>query len=147
MITKAEVRAVVLSKLQLPATGVLWDVGAGSGSVAVECAAVAPGLDVYAVERDAAELAANAVATGIHVVEGEAPAAFSALPDPDRIFVGGGGLDVLDAALRRLGPAGRVVATFAALDRAAAAAFRLGHLAQVSLARGSRLPDGSFRLA
>src|SRR5262249_39826604 len=51
MVTKAEVRAVALGKLALPAAGVLWDVGAGSGSVAVECARLAPGLAVYAVER------------------------------------------------------------------------------------------------
>jgi precorrin-6Y C5,15-methyltransferase (decarboxylating) len=147
MITKAEVRAVVLSKLQLPSSGVLWDVGAGSGSVALECAAVAPGLDVYAVERDTAELRANAANGSVQVVVGDAPEALTSLPDPDRVFVGGGGLDVLDACLARLRPEGRAVATFAALDRAAAAAARLGHLTQVSLARGRRLPDGSFRLA
>jgi len=147
MITKAEVRAVVLSKLQLPVTGVLWDVGAGSGSVALECAAVAPGLDVHAVERDVSELRKNAAGTTVRIVSGEAPDALAALPNPDRVFVGGGGLDVLDAARQRLRAGGRLVATYAALDRAAAAADRLGHLAQVSLARGSRLPDGSMRLA
>jgi precorrin-6Y C5,15-methyltransferase (decarboxylating) len=147
MITKAEVRAVVVSKLQLPAGGVLWDVGAGSGSVAVECASVAPSLDVYAIERDATDLRANTAGTAVRVVEGEAPSALFDLPDPDRVFVGGGGLEVLDAARQRIRAGGRVVATFAALDRAAAAAERLGHLTQVSLARGSRLPDGGFRLA
>ncbi len=147
MITKAELRAVVLSKLQLPNTGVLWDVGAGSGSVALECAAVAPGLDVYAVDRDLTELNANARRSTVRVVGGEAPAALDRLPDPDRVFVGGGGLDVLEAVCSRMRPGGRIVATFAALDRAAAAAERLGHLTQVSLARGRRLPDGSFRLA
>ena len=50
------------------------------------------------------------------------------LPDPDRVFVGGGGLGVLDAALGRLRPGGVVVATYAAIDRAAAAGTRLGHL-------------------
>jgi precorrin-6Y C5,15-methyltransferase (decarboxylating) len=147
MITKAEVRAVVVSKLQLPATGVLWDVGAGSGSVALECAAVAPALDVYAVERDVGELTTNAAGTTVHVVAGDAPAALRALPDPDRVFVGGGGLEVLEAVRHRLHPGGRLVATYAALDRAAAAASRLGHLTQVSLARGRRLPDGGMRLA
>src|SRR5581483_354863 len=59
MITKAEVRAVALGKLTLPGAGVLWDIGAGSGSVALECARLAPGLRVFAVERrpdDAARL-------------------------------------------------------------------------------------------
>jgi precorrin-6Y C5,15-methyltransferase (decarboxylating) len=147
MITKAEVRAVVVSKLGLPQRGVLWDVGAGSGSVAIECASVAPGLDVYAVERDAAELRVNAQDTGVHVVEGEAPAALSTLPAPDRVFVGGGGIDVFDAVLDRLADGGAVVAAFAAMDRAVTAAARLGHLVQVGVARGSRLPDGGMRLA
>jgi precorrin-6B methylase 2 len=61
--------------------------------------------------------------------------------------VGGGGIDVLDAVLERLNPAGRVVATFASLDRALAGADRLGALVQVSVSRGTRLPDGSLRLS
>ena len=149
MITKAEVRAVALGKLGLPPAGVLWDVGAGSGSVAVECAGLSPGLRVIAVDRDVERVRANAVAHGVRVeaVEGEAPAVLDGLPDPDRAFVGGGGLDVLDAVLARLVPGGRVVAAFAALDRAAAAAQRLGHLVQVGVSRGAVLPDGGVRLA
>jgi len=147
MITKAEVRAVVVSKLALPQRGVLWDLGAGSGSVAIECASVAPGLDVYAVERDAAELRVNVEGTGVRVVEGEAPGLLTTLPAPDRVFVGGGGLDVLDGALDRLSHGGRIVAAFAAMERAVSAAARLGHLVQVGVARGRRLPDGGMRLA
>jgi precorrin-6Y C5,15-methyltransferase (decarboxylating) len=151
MVTKAEVRAVALGKLDLPPAGVLWDVGAGSGSVAVECARLAPGLLVLAVERradDCARIAANAARHGarVAVTQGEAPAAFAGLPDPDRVFVGGGGIEVLDAAVDRLRPGGRVVAAFAALDRAAAAADRLGSLVQVGVSRGRRLPDGGLRL-
>ena len=149
MITKAEVRAVALGKLGLPPAGVLWDVGAGSGSVAVECARLSPGLRVIAVDRDVARVRANGATHGVRVeaVEGEAPAVLHGLPDPDRAFVGGGGLDVLDAVLARVVPGGRVVATFAALDRAAAAAQRLGHLVQVGVSRGAVLPDGGIRLA
>lgn len=152
MITKSEVRAVALGKLALPPRGVLWDVGAGSGSVAVEGALLRPNLRVLAVERDPAEvgrITANAAAHGVavDVVEGEAPGALDGLPGPDRAFVGGGGLDVLDAVLARLRPAGRVVAAFAALDRAAAAAERLGHVVQIGVSRGRRLPDGGIRLA
>ncbi|MEW6155355.1 MAG: precorrin-6y C5,15-methyltransferase (decarboxylating) subunit CbiE [Actinomycetota bacterium] len=150
MITKAEVRAVALGKLDLPATGVLWDVGAGSGSVASECARLCPGLSVFAVERrpdDAARARANCAGTAVTVVEGEAPAALAALPAPDRAFVGGGGLDVLDAVLARLRPGGTVVATYAALDRAAAAAARLGNVVQVAVSRGAPVPPGgTFRL-
>ena len=152
MVTKSEVRAVVLARLELPATGVVWDLGAGSGSVAVECALLAPGLSVIAVERrpdDADRIRSNAAGHGavVEVVEGEAPAALGGLPDPHRVFVGGGGLDVVDAALARLRPGGRVVAAYAALDRAAAAMERLGSLVQVGVAHGRRLPDGGVRLA
>jgi len=153
MITKAEVRAVALSRLQLPAGhGVFWDVGAGSGSVAIEAARLAPELEVYAVERnveDVRRIEANAetLASEVRVVLGSAPSCLDGLPDPDRVFVGGGGLGVLDAVLGRLRPGGRVVAAFAAMDRAAAAADRLGSLVQVGAARGQRLPDGGWRLA
>ena len=151
MITKPEVRAVVLARLRLPAAGVLWDLGAGSGSVGVEAAGLAPDLEVIAIERDpdaARQITLNAARhdVGLLVVQAEAPAALDGLADPDRVFVGGGGLGVLDAALERLRPGGRVVATFAALDRAAAAADLLGNLVQLSVARGARLPDGGLRL-
>lgn len=151
MITKAEVRAVVLGKLALPPVGVLWDVGAGSGSVAVECSRLAPGLRVFAVERrpdDADRLRHNAAGTGVVVVEGEAPAALAGLPDPDRVFVGGGGLDVLESVMARLRTGGLVVATYAALDRAATAANRLGQVVQVAVSRGVPLGGrGALRLA
>jgi precorrin-6Y C5,15-methyltransferase (decarboxylating) len=151
LITKAEVRAVALGKLRLPAAGVLWDVGAGSGSVAAECARLAPGLRVFAIERRADgvdQLRANLSGTAAVVVHGEAPGALTALPDPDRAFVGGGGLDVLEGVLARLRPGGTVVATYAALDRAAAAAARLGHLVQVAVSRGVPVGEaGVIRLA
>ena len=151
MITKAEVRAVALGKLALPAAGVLWDVGAGSGSVAIECSRLAPGLRAFAIERnpdDTMRLRQNASGTGVVVVEGEAPAVLAELPDPDRVFVGGGGLDVLESVMGRLRPDGVVVATYAALDRAAAAATRLGHVVQVAVSRGVPLGgSGALRLA
>jgi precorrin-6Y C5,15-methyltransferase (decarboxylating) len=152
MVTKSEVRAVALSKLSLPATGVLWDVGAGSGSVAIEASLLSPTLSVYAVEQDGAAVQqidtnASRLGASITVVHGAAPAALAGLPDPDRAFVGGGGLDVLDAVISRLRPGGQVAATFAAMDRAAAAADRLGQLVQVATGRGARLPDGGWRLA
>ena len=151
MVTKAEVRAVALGKLALPPAGVLWDVGAGSGSVALECARLCPALRVLAVERDpdaVDRIRANAAGHGVavEVVEGKAPDVLADLPDPDRAFVGGGGLDVLDAVLARMRPGGRVTATYAALDRAVAAYHRLGHLTQVSVSRGQPLPGGGVRL-
>jgi precorrin-6Y C5,15-methyltransferase (decarboxylating) len=151
MITKAEVRAIALAKLELPRRGVLWDVGAGSGSVGVEAARLAPGLQVFAIERnpdDAARVGDNARRHGValSVVASAAPAAFAELPTPDRVFVGGGGLDVLEAAWERLRPGGRLVATHAMVDRAAAAWRLLGDLVEVSVARGVPIADG-VRLA
>jgi len=151
-LTKSEVRSVVLGKLALPAAGVLWDVGAGSGSVAVECALLRPGLTVFAVEEgseDAAQVTANAMALGaaVHVVNGRAPDALSGLPSPERAFVGGGGLEVLDAVISALRPGGRVVATFSSLERAAAAADRLGNLVQIGVGRGEQAPGRGWRLA
>lgn len=151
MITKAEVRAVALGKLSIPGAGVLWDVGAGSGSVAAECARLAPGLRVYAVERrsdDVQRLRRNVRGLAVTVVEAEAPACLDQLPAPDRVFVGGGGIEVLDAALGRLRPNGVIVATYATIDHAAVAAERLGNLVQVAVSRGARIGDrGGFRLA
>jgi precorrin-6Y C5,15-methyltransferase (decarboxylating) len=151
MITKAETRSIILGKLCLPERGVLWDVGAGSGSVAIECALSSPGLTVFAIEanpEDAERISANATraGVGVHVITGTAPAALDALPAPDRAFVGGGGIEVLEAVLARRSPDGHVVASFAALDRAVAAAHLLGHLVQVRADRGERLADGSWRL-
>ncbi|MHB1584402.1 MAG: precorrin-6y C5,15-methyltransferase (decarboxylating) subunit CbiE, partial [Acidimicrobiales bacterium] len=100
--TKGEVRSVVLGKLALPSSGVLWVVGDGSGdgSVAVECALLQPGLTVLALEASteaAARISAAAEATGagVHVVGGEGPGGLGGLPAPDRAFVASGDLAVL----------------------------------------------------
>lgn len=151
MITKAEVRAVALAKLALPIGGVVWDVGAGNGSMGIECALIAPGLQVFAIEHShetASRISANAHAQGanVHVIEGHAPEAFMGLPAPDRVFVGGGGLVVLESVLDQLRPGGRVVATYSAMDRAAAAAELLGGVVEVGISRGERLPSGGWRL-
>jgi len=155
MVTKAEVRAVVLGKLDLPPTGVVWDVGAGSGSVAVECARLAPGLRIYAVEQrpdDAARVRENARALGaaaaVEVVEAGAPEVLGTLPDPDRAFVGGGGPAVLGAVLEKLRPGGVVVATYATLAHAIAGVGLLGNLIQIQLSRAVPVgPEGELRLA
>lgn len=154
MITKAEVRAVALARLA-PRPGVLvWDVGAGSGSVAVECARM--GAAVIAVESDEAQLVrlvANVTSHGVdvRVAEGAAPKALRELPRPDSIFVGGGGSDVV-AACAHAG-ASRVVVALAALDRVAptrqalrAAGYDVSGV-QLSASRLAELPDGSSRLA
>ncbi|MFG1953549.1 precorrin-6y C5,15-methyltransferase (decarboxylating) subunit CbiE [Micromonospora sp. NPDC048830] len=154
MITKAEVRALAVARLRPRLGRLVWDVGAGSGSVGVECALL--GAAVVAVERDpdAVDLVRrNAAAHGVdvRVVAGAAPAALGGLPDPDAVFVGGGGLDVLAAVAAR--EPVRIVVTLAALDRVAPALALLrehGYRAegvQLSAARLADLPGGSVRLA
>ena len=96
MITKSETRALVLSRLGPGPGDLIWDVGAGSASVAIECARL--GAASIAVERDpesCARIRRNADRLGIHVqlVEGEAPEALRELPEPDAVFVGGTGGD------------------------------------------------------
>ena len=118
MLTKREVRAVVLARLA-PAVGQLvWDVGAGSGSVAVECARL--GAAVIAVEKEQAALEHIAANENDHqvrlkVVHGEAPDALKDLPHPDAVFVGGGGPDVV-LAVAAVRPQ-RVVVALATLER------------------------------
>lgn len=153
MITKSEVRSIVLGKLQLPRLGVLWDVGAGSGSVGIEAATISRGLRVYAVERctdDTPNISANALIAGvtsnIEVVVGSAPEVLNDLPQPDRVFVGGGGLDVLRDCWRRLAPGGTLVATFVVLDRAVAAMELLGSMVQVHVDRAVQIGDVGMRL-
>jgi len=97
MITKDEVRAVALHKLRLPQQGVLWDIGAGSGSVSVEAARICPGLRIYAIEKNPEQIRhmnANRErfnAANLETVQGEAPGALEGLPSPDRVFIGGSG--------------------------------------------------------
>ncbi|WP_232234091.1 precorrin-6y C5,15-methyltransferase (decarboxylating) subunit CbiE [Micromonospora chokoriensis] len=154
MITKSEVRALVVARLRPRLGRLIWDVGAGSGSVGIECALL--GAAVLAVEQDpeaGATIQANAAAHAVHVrlVSGRAPAALAGLPEPDAVFVGGGGVDVLAAVVARQPE--RVVLTLAALDRVAPAVGLLraaGYLvegAQLSAARLADLPGGSIRLA
>ena len=130
LITKSEVRAVVLAKLQLFPGQVLWDVGAGCGSVGLEASLLIPGGKILAVERHperAAQIAANRDKYGVdnlEVVCGGAPESLALLPDPQRVFVGGGGQAVgaiVQEAVRRLAPEGRVVVSAALLETLAAA--------------------------
>ncbi len=154
MVTKAEVRALVLARLGPGLGRCVWDVGAGSGSVAVECARF--GAFAVAVEREAeacARIEANAGSHGVDVtvVCGEAPAALAGLPQPDAVFVGGGGLPAVTAAAERR-PA-RIVAAFAAVDHALAARAELHRRqyrvdgVQLAANRFAELPDDSVRLA
>lgn len=125
LITKLEVRAVVLAQLLLCPGQVLWDLGAGSGSVSVEAARIAPLGQVIAVEKDeerVKDLVANARRFGcfeVSCVHGSAIRVVDDLPDPDRVFIGGSGEDleaILEKVADRLRPQGRVVQTAVSLD-------------------------------
>jgi precorrin-6Y C5,15-methyltransferase (decarboxylating) len=118
MITRREVRLLALCYLELRPGSVLWDVGAGSGSVAIEAARLSPRLEVFAVDRDAtafARLEANVAELGagrVHAVCAEAPEGLAGLPDPDAVFIGGSGgrlKEILGTVRERLEPGGRIV--------------------------------------
>lgn len=153
MITKSEIRALALARLAPGPGRLVWDLGAGSGSVGVECARLRAA--VVAVERDPAQCArlmANASAhqANVRVIEGEAPAALAGLPEPDAVFVGGGGVTVVRAAAQA---SPRVVVALTALDRVAPCRVALreaGHHVdgvQLAASRLAELPGGSVRLS
>ena len=155
MITKAEVRAVVLARLGPGPGRTVWDVGAGSGSVAVECARF--GAWAVAIESDDAQCARirrNAAAHGVRlqVVAGRAPDVLAGLPAPDAVFAGGGDGDVL-AGVVKAGEPDRVVVTLASVDRVRGVTDLLtgaGYTAegtQLQASRLAELPGGSLRLA
>ena len=156
LITQAEVRSIALAQLDIRPTSVVWDVGAGSGAVAIEAAQLANQGVVYAIEPEPNDLAliqANAEAFGvpnIRPIAGRAPEALADLPEPDAIFVGGTGRQVgpvLTAAFDRLGAGGRLAVNVAAIDSLAAAHQTLKGLAgevavwNVSIARGIEQMD------
>lgn len=117
-ITKREIRALTLSALAPRRGELLWDIGAGSGSIAITWMLKHPSMRAVAVEQDterALRIGRNAKSLGVpglSVVEGSAPAALADLPFPDAIFIGGGGTDegVVGAAIEALKPGGRLVA-------------------------------------
>ena len=123
-ITKREIRAVTLSSLQPRQGQVLWDIGAGSGSVSIEWMLRHPANRAIAVEprKDRAErILRNALSLGVpelQIVEGKAPEALLGLPSPDAIFIGGGGTDasVIDAAWAALPDGCRLVANAVTIE-------------------------------
>jgi precorrin-6B C5,15-methyltransferase / cobalt-precorrin-6B C5,C15-methyltransferase len=146
-ITKREVRAVTLSSLAPCRGELLWDVGAGSGSVAIEWMLADPSMRAIAIERraDRAErIRRNAAAFGVpglEVMEGGAPTVLSGLATPDAIFVGGGAADagVLDGAARALRQGGRLVVNAVTLETEAMVLARRavlgGELTRIAIAR------------
>jgi len=128
LLTPAEIRAVALAELDLGPASVVWDIGAGSGSVAVEAAQIAAQGRVYAIEMDPEDhqlIIENARRFGVAnlaPILGRAPEAWEGLPAPDAVFVGGSGRGIsrlVDAAYQRLRQGGRLVATMGSIDNLA----------------------------
>jgi len=158
LMTKREVRIQLLADLELPERGVLWDVGAGVGSVGLEALRLRPKLQLWAIERRAgaaALIGANAARLQVHpagILEADAAVALAGLPDPDRVLVGGGGRRreaLLQEVLQRLRPRGIVVVPLATLEALAAvrkaleqAGLEVG-ISQLQAWRGTPLGDGT----
>ncbi len=156
LITQAEVRSIAMAQLDVRPTSVVWDIGAGSGSVAIEAAQLAHEGSVYAIEPEPGDVAliqANAEAFGVpnvRTVAGRAPDVLDGLPDPDAVFVGGTGRrvdEVLKAAFGRLIPGGRIAVNVATVDGLATAYQTLKalagevHLWNIAVARGIEQMD------
>ncbi len=154
-ITKREIRALTLSALAPRRGELLWDIGAGSGSIGIEWMLADTSLAAIAVEAHperAARIRRNAAAFGVpglKLVEGEAPSALGGLPRPNAIFIGGGGSKpgVFDAAIDALRRGGRLVANAVTLEMEAilmTAHARLGgDLIRIDLSRAA--PIGSMQ--
>ncbi|MCD7829778.1 MAG: precorrin-6Y C5,15-methyltransferase (decarboxylating) subunit CbiT, partial [Clostridiales bacterium] len=157
--TKEEVRALAVSKLRLGRRDTVWDVGAGTGSVSVECALCVPEGRVCAVERkaDAVRLIRQNrdkfKLSNLHLTEGEAPACLEELPAPDRVFVGGSGgqLRGIVAAALEKNAAVRIVVSAVTLETLTAALdvmkqfrFQETEVVQVAVSRSAQV--GSYHM-
>ncbi len=129
LLTSSEVRVMALAELDLGNTSVVWDVGAGSGSIAIEAAQIASGGTVYAIEMDTddqemlRENLQDFGITNVVPIHGQAPEAWAELPDPDAVFIGGTGRTVptlVEQAYARLKVGGRLVANVGSIENLSA---------------------------
>ena len=129
LLTPSEIRTIALSEMNIRPSSIVWDIGAGSGSVAIEAAQIAHHGKVYAIEMDAEDyglMIENAKLfniTNFIPILGEAPKAWEKLPDPDAIFIGGTGRWVTDLVAQswpRLKPGGSLVANVASMENVVA---------------------------
>lgn len=125
LLTPREIRSVVLAEMDVGPASIVWDVGAGSGAVSVEAAQLAHNGHVYAIEMDPEDVrliqenARRFGVTNLTSVLGHAPEAWEGLPDPDCVFIGGSGRQVVglcEAAYARLRIHGRIVLTMGSLE-------------------------------
>jgi len=158
LLTPSEVRSIALSQMALHSRSIVWDVGAGCGTVSVEAALLAPGGQVFAIEQDAEDesfILENAGRFGVNNVKpvlGRAPEVWADLPDPDAIFIEGSGREVVrlaELAFERLQPGGRLVAnviSVGALDELRSALAKHTAEVQVSMVNIARGTDQLERL-
>ena len=157
--TKAEVRAVTLSKLAPLEDSVIWDVGAGTGSVSVECALVAEKGLVYAIEKNEAALELieqnklKFKADNLHIVAGVAPEALENLPAPTHVFIGGssGNLEEIITAVLRKNTQAVIVANTVTLEtqtqlQTCAEKFGFEHFEAVSMQVGRSQVLGNYHM-
>ena len=151
MITKPEVRAVILSKLAPQNYCTLLEVGAGSGSISIEAIKLAPLMRVISFEKDPTayeNLKGNMKSHNV-VFETHLSDFYKykrTLPKADRILIGGGKLDQFDRLLNVANPNATIVGTFASLDRAQKLAKILGNLVQININTGKTFTDGTMHL-
>jgi precorrin-6Y C5,15-methyltransferase (decarboxylating) len=155
LLTPSEVRAIALAELDLGLESVVWDVGAGSGSVAIEAAQIARSGTTYAIEMDPEDyqlIAANAQRFGVENLKpilGKAPEAWEKLPSPDAVFVGGTGRTVsriCEQAFQRLKPGGRIVVNVSSIENIAAVREALNAKAGDVLVRMVQISRGVHQL-
>jgi precorrin-6Y C5,15-methyltransferase (decarboxylating) len=158
-ITKRELRAVTISSLAPRRGELLWDIGAGAGSVAIEWMLADPSLRAIAIEAEAERAertrrnAASFGVPGLEIVQAAAPDALRKLPPPDAIFIGGGGGDpgVLDAALAALRRGGRLVVNAVTLQTEAILLARHsvlgGELIRIAIARAQPVDSPTSRMS
>jgi precorrin-6Y C5,15-methyltransferase (decarboxylating) len=140
LLTPAEVRAIALAQMDIAPSSIVWDIGAGSGSVSIEAAQMASDGQVFAIEMDAEDhglIKQNAERFGVANVQavlGRAPEICDELPDPDAVFIAGGGREVTrisEYAYKRLRSGGRLVVNVVSID----------HLAELREAIAKHSPD------
>ena len=150
LMTKREIRLIILGELQLQPQQIIWDIGAGTGSVAIEIARLCPTNRVYAIEKTAIgsslikQNCQRLQVNNIIPIHGQAPAVLAELPSPDRIFIGGSGGNltaILETCTERLNLGGIIVMAVATLENLHTAINWLGdrgwdyHLLQVQISR------------
>ena len=137
LITKREVRAVSLSRMQLKRDSIVWDIGAGSGSVGLEAARLCPDGHVFAIEKNADDIAnveqnhANWDISNYSFVHGKAPQFLDTWPNPDAVFIGGSGgelAELIELCLQRMRPCGWLVMNFVTLENLSTAVDTLKRL-------------------